>query len=834
MSIKMRHRFRGTLIRTIGALLAMVSHTALRARVSEGADLWGTDGNVVAAARAGNTLYIAGAFSEVGPVSGGGVPIDAVTGVPIAGYSRIAGAVRAVVSDGAGGWYVGGKFAGVGDVAAANLAHLGPEQRPIPAFDGPDGEVLALALNDSVLYVGGAFQSIGGVSRSNFAEVDIRSGRTTELNVSVDGTVRSILAVGGRLLLAGDFTSIDGVSRMGVAQIDLNSRQLAAWNPSVSYFGNPASVHALAANGDMLYLGGAFWNVGLLERRGLAAVDLGTGLLSSWNPGIGGPDEVGFGDPYIEDICIQGNLVFVGGHFDSIGGRGRDGLACIDRLSGEVTEWSPDPGSGAFAGGDVYSIVPGDTTLFIAGGFTSLGGQPRKHVGEVGITSGLATEWNPSANDFGVMALARDRTVVFIGGTFLGIGPDWKSRHNLAALDALTGELKAWDPDPDGLIVNALVVAHGHVFVGGHFSRVGTENRFGLAELDTLSGLATAWSTDANGAVLVLRAAQDTLFVGGQFTSIAGTSRPYLASFDLGSGAMTAWNPQPNGDVFDLELRDRRAYVCGFFNSIGGELRDYAAAVDVVTGLATPWDPRPDGPVEDLLVHGETVIAAGGFTQLGGELRSGFAIVDGELGMASTVTADINSSAVYALAAVEDTVFVGGTYSMIGGTPRRSLAAVDVNSGDVLAWDPDLGVESYLSPLPTVWSLVAFDRDLYAGGTITRAGLKPAASLANFVFGRGAPIDPTPQTLLVHSIWPNPISRGGSAKVRLALPRAAVVSLSLSDVQGRRVAAILGPTGHPAGTYDFPLPVSDLRPGFYFCRIEVDGVVRSRKFVVIG
>src|SRR5580765_2478305 len=85
-------------------------------------DLDIANGGVSAIVVSGNTLYIGGNFTHVGPETGGGVPVDAATGVAIPGFPKIAGAVFAVVSDGAGGWFIGGSFTAVGGIARSNLA----------------------------------------------------------------------------------------------------------------------------------------------------------------------------------------------------------------------------------------------------------------------------------------------------------------------------------------------------------------------------------------------------------------------------------------------------------------------------------------------------------------------------------------------------------------------------------------------------------------------------------------------------------------------------------------------------------------------------------------
>src|SRR5262245_48114826 len=72
------------------------------------------NGPVRATAISGKTLYIGGDFTAMGPVTGGGVPVDSITGAPLAGFPRVHGEVWTVVADGAGGWYFGGVFTAVG------------------------------------------------------------------------------------------------------------------------------------------------------------------------------------------------------------------------------------------------------------------------------------------------------------------------------------------------------------------------------------------------------------------------------------------------------------------------------------------------------------------------------------------------------------------------------------------------------------------------------------------------------------------------------------------------------------------------------------------------
>ncbi len=94
--------------------------------------LWRPDGTVYAIEKKGNTLYIGGSFTRIGPSTGYGVPVDSTSGSLAYGIKDIlpvdnitaAGSIKAAVADGAGGWYIGGAFDRVGSATRNNIARI--------------------------------------------------------------------------------------------------------------------------------------------------------------------------------------------------------------------------------------------------------------------------------------------------------------------------------------------------------------------------------------------------------------------------------------------------------------------------------------------------------------------------------------------------------------------------------------------------------------------------------------------------------------------------------------------------------------------------------------
>src|SRR5262245_58823593 len=94
-------------------LLSWTSDPAPTAAQSVREDLWATDGPVNAVACANGQVYVGGAFERVGPPTGGYAGLDIANGETFSPYLQVMGTVYAQVSDGSGGWFIGGDFTAV-------------------------------------------------------------------------------------------------------------------------------------------------------------------------------------------------------------------------------------------------------------------------------------------------------------------------------------------------------------------------------------------------------------------------------------------------------------------------------------------------------------------------------------------------------------------------------------------------------------------------------------------------------------------------------------------------------------------------------------------------
>ena len=660
-------------------------------------DLDVTNGTVNAAAISGNTLYLGGSFTRVGPTTGGGVPLDSASGQALAGFAHVVGQVNAVAPDGAGGWYIGGTFTSVGGAPRSNLAHVLGDGSVTGWDPAAVGAVYALARSGTTVYVGGGFVSVGGQPRSRIAALDAGTGLATDWDPGANGNVRALAVAGATVYAGGDFTATGGQGRDRIAALDSVTALATPWDPGAN-----GTVRALAVGDGVVYAGGYFNSIGGQWRGYVAALDEATGLATSWNPDA---------DGQVFALAAPGGAVYVGGQFFSVGGQSRSFIAALDPGTGLATSWAPD------ADGQVGALAVSGGTVYAGGDFLGIGGRARSRIAALDALTGLATDWDPSAYG-SVLALAVSGGTVYAGGSFGGMGG--LARNNVAALDLVSGRATEWAPDADDQ-VTALAVSDGAVYLGGLFSIVGGQPRSRIAAVDVSAGQALAWAPEANGQVLGLAVSGGTVYAGGQFTGIGGQVRNGIAALDATTALATAWNPAADGSVRTLVLSGSRVYAGGDFSQIGGQTRTSIAALDAATGLATAWNPHANGTVRALAVTCGTVYAGGFFSTIGGQARSRIAALDATSGLATAWNPNANGP-VYALALGDGTIYASGVLNLIGGQSRNRIAALDPTSGLATPWNPNAD--------GTVRVLVPRGGAVYAGGSFTSMGGVPRAGIA--------------------------------------------------------------------------------------------------------
>ena len=184
---------------------------------------------------------------------------------------------------------------------------------------------------NGLVYIGGVFDGVAGdPTRVNAAAVDATSGALAPWNPVPNDVVDALATDGSVVYMAGAFWTVSGQSRSALAAVDAALGQPTAWNPGAS-----SRCTALMLRGSTVYVGGGFYMVGGLERRAFAAIDATTGEVRPWPSTIErDPIEAG---PSVAALAMIGSTLYIGGDFTSVGGELRQNIAAIDTVTGRLT-----------------------------------------------------------------------------------------------------------------------------------------------------------------------------------------------------------------------------------------------------------------------------------------------------------------------------------------------------------------------------------------------------------------------------------------------------------------------------------------------------------------
>ena len=778
---------------------------------------WALDpqATVTAVAKLGNHLYVGGGFWEVFRTSGSGVAFDTRSGTPLAESPMVAGVINAVLPDGSGGWYVGGGFLGVGGQPRRYLAHLFANGTEDPRMPEPDAEVTSFALEDGVLYVGGLFGNVGGVPRQRLAAVNTRTGVLLPWRPSVHGDVRTLLAAHNRLFMSGFFDSVNATPRRYLAAVDTRTGLLLPWDP-----GADDIVHSLAVHGDTLYLGGRFRHISGQPRSLVAAVTILSGRLTPWEAPVRQFPLIRGYAAQVNKLLLDGDRLYVAGIFDHVGDAHREGLVALDRRTGGLLPWNPRL-VGEFLPGYARALALDRNRLILGGFFASLGGVSGfAMAGAVDTETGDRVAWALTPNHM-TNALAVSGDVGFAGGFFTSVTPATR-RAQLAAFDLATGELLPWNPGADGGVL-AMDTRDGIVYVGGRFQNVGGLPRAGVAAIDAETGVPTRWNPMCDRQVSSLAVTDSVVYCGGWYDAIGGAMRRNLAAVDRNTGLATPWNPDPDDTIHGIAVGKGAIYVSGWFTSVGGLRRVGVAAIDPGTGAPLPWRLRTT-------MSGDAIALADSVLLVGGTLVATATTDERRTTLAARVS---TGDTLYTIPAVDDYIktivvhsgiaYVGGLFSSFGSPGRRGVAAFDVATGRVRDWDARLD--------GGVWALCADSLNLFVGGSFYQAGGRPAGLVA------ALPLESS-TAILSHNLPPvlgfsatNPCATDGV--VRFLLGSSASVNLSVYDLQGRRLEALVADQTMAPGLHQVPFRTTGWPIGCYFCTLEVAGTRYTGKVVVV-
>ncbi|HEY6196172.1 MAG TPA: hypothetical protein VI504_14135 [Candidatus Eisenbacteria bacterium] len=719
-------------VRIIGIVFAFVAliglrSTAARAQALDG-NLWVTDGDVNTIVPWGNTLYIGGTFGYVGPNTGGWTDLD-INGHATSRLPRLDGDVTTTVSDGAGGWFLGGSFTHVAGIARPGLAHVLADGSLSPwtpnpataypvtclehqgtrlfvvtdfgellAYDDATGnsiadwtpqvfgQVSSLAVNGTTLFAAGDVSfNVTGSSQvgTGIAAVNTSTGAIEAWDPAPDAPVTRIRIVGRWLYATGGFTDIGGQAHSGLARTLLATKAFDAnWNPSVD-----APVNGFATVGSGLWIGGGFFLVNGELRNRIAVLDTTTGASLALTPDISSID----GD--VSAMTIRGSFAYLGispPFAVQLGGAAKPLVVRVVTSTGALDPAWRVLGVAAPTGevAAVATLSVSATGAVLAGRLVSAGGQRQVAVAALDRTTGIPRSWDPGlAVDEAfpivpsVAAILPTNHAVYLGGYFTHAGG--QLRKSLAAIDSASGKAQAWHPDLGPTLSTAagsaasLALYQDKLLVGGLYSSISGVSHVNLAQVDTLAGTPVAgWTCNVPGSVNCLLVQGTTVFVGGGLSDAGGQPRANIAAVNGSTGAVLAWNPGVAGNaVQSLAARSDTLYIGGDYSQVSGQNRTCLAAVSASTGSLLGWAPAAFGPARALVIDGPNLLVGGEFSFIAGQPTAFLGRV-GRFSGTLVTGMPVADAEVFALAGDASSLYVGGRFGRLAGSPTANVGHV--------------------------------------------------------------------------------------------------------------------------------------------------------------
>ncbi|MEV6317146.1 LamG-like jellyroll fold domain-containing protein [Streptomyces sp. NPDC051776] len=354
-----------------------------------------------------------------------------------------------------------------------------------------NGIVWAMAEAGGVVFAGGTFSSVrppdapagtGEQQAVNFVALDAATGAPTSCKLSFTigsgtATVRALaVSPDGKTLYAGgQFGAVNGVGMSNVAAIDI-----ASCTPKPSFkVAASATVRALAATDDAVYMGGDFTSLEGQSRQYFGAVNTGGDLL----PWKADADEPG----RAVEVTPDGSKVLLGGDFFTVNGTNSHALAVANASTGALVKAY---GGGFIPTSSVVKDITTDATGFYTGNEGTGGGV---FDGRIAVNlSDLNQRWRDTCLG-ATQAVEVHESVLYSGShahdcSSMGEFPNQRRKHLLAeSVDDPT--LLGWFPDTnDGLgeqigprvMATASKGGTDYLWVGGEFTTVNGSGQQGL------------------------------------------------------------------------------------------------------------------------------------------------------------------------------------------------------------------------------------------------------------------------------------------------------------------------------------------------------------------
>ncbi|MEM9666872.1 MAG: hypothetical protein AAF970_18220, partial [Bacteroidota bacterium] len=273
-------------------------------------------------------------------------------------------------------------------------------------------------------------------------------------------------------------------------------------------------------------------------------------------------------------------------------------------------------------------------------------------------------------------------------------------------------------PGTNGTVLGVAAETNGDLYVGGTFSKAGSDSTNFLAQFSASTGSWTSIADDIDGQVEVIRLAPDgNLYIGGAFTTADGLTVNGIARY-TGSN-WEALGPGVGGTVYDIDFRGNEVYAVGDFGS-------NVAVYNTITETWSQLGDGTDGIAYAVAVSGSEIYVGGEFASAGGTAVNGIAFwsVNSQTWNAlANPTTNVNGlpgGTVFALDADGADIYVGGDFRL-AIEPATSTEANNVAVWSDGTWRR-LGTAVAEGVNNTIYSIAVSPDHIYVGGDFTQAG----------------------------------------------------------------------------------------------------------------
>lgn len=668
---------------------------------------WQTNGVVYSTAKVGNKLYLGGSFSSVS------IPCSNVLGFDLADPQRInlrfpsiSGTIKAMISDGAGGWIVAGNLTKVGTQTVTHLARIKSDytldQSWLPSINGA---ITAIASENGKLYVAGSFTLVNGSSRQRLACFDLSTFALTSFQFNNSWTINSMAIQNNVLYVAGQFThSVNPQVWYNLARIDLQTTTLMAPFAYIS-----GAINNCLVQGNTVLISGTFTTVFNQSRSQLALIDT-LGTLKPFNPSPNG---------VVKAMMIKNNTLYLGGSFTSIGGFTRNRLAAFNLATMNILPWNP------VMNDEVNYLYESSSKVFAGGPFTLVGASVRNNIAAFDAGTLLLDSFKMPTLNNAITYSTSISNILIATGDFTGC--NIAQRVNLAAFNLDDHTLLPWNPDPQNAsstnTITSVKATGAMVIVGGAFSVIAGQNRKHLAMFDTSGNLLSFDAGITGGRVGAIATGSNTIFVGGEFSFAGGAPVSNICAFDASSFHPVLTSLSCNAPVRTLTYHNGLLYAGGQFTTFNNQVRKYVASVDATNGQLSAWSPEADHFVMAIHPAGDKVYLGGYFTQVNSTPRNYLAVVD-TLSGGLQAWNPAPDGVVHAVFSLKNKLFVGGAFSNINASPRAYLAMYDEASHTLLT--------TQIAPDNWISNINAYDSSLFICGGYQNIDGKPSRSFSMY------------------------------------------------------------------------------------------------------